>query len=47
LALNGSEWSVSLFGKFASEERVPVTHWIGGWAVSRSGLNVVAKRKIL
>jgi len=31
-ALNGGEWSTSLPGRFTPRERVPATHWIGGWA---------------
>jgi len=28
------------------EERVPVTHWIGGYVGHRAGLDTVAKRKV-
>jgi hypothetical protein len=28
------------------QERVPATHWIGGWVGSRAGLDAVLKRKI-
>jgi len=38
-ALEGREWSVSRPGHFT-----PGTHWIGGRAGSRSGVDAVAKR---
>jgi hypothetical protein len=31
-ALDGGEWSVSSPGRLNSRERVPGTHWRGGWA---------------
>jgi hypothetical protein len=31
----------------APGERVPGTHWIGGWVGPRAGLDAVEKRKIL
>jgi hypothetical protein len=34
-------------GGFTSGERVPSTHWIGGWLCPRAGLDDVEKRKIL
>jgi hypothetical protein len=37
-ALGGGEWSASRLGCFTPVERVPGTHWIGGW---------VERRKIL
>jgi len=30
-ALDGGEWSASRPDRFTPRERVPVTHWIGGW----------------
>jgi hypothetical protein len=30
-ALDGDEWSASRPGRFTPRERVPSTHWIGGW----------------
>jgi hypothetical protein len=45
-ALDGGEWSVSRRGRFTSRERVPGTHWRGGWMGPRAGLYVVEKRKI-
>jgi hypothetical protein len=29
--LYGGEWSASCHGRFIPRERVPFTHWIGGW----------------
>jgi hypothetical protein len=46
-ALDGGEWSVSLPGRFTPRERVPNTHWIGGWVCSRAILDAVVKGKIL
>jgi hypothetical protein len=40
-ALLGSEQSA------LPTERVPSTHWIGGWVDPRTGLDYVKKRKIL
>jgi len=31
VALEGGEWSASRPGRFTPRERVPSTHWIGGW----------------
>jgi hypothetical protein len=38
--LVGGEWSASRPGRFTS-----CTHWIGGWADPRAGLDDVNKRK--
>jgi hypothetical protein len=32
-ALDGGEWSASRLGRFTPRERVPGTHWKGGWQV--------------
>jgi hypothetical protein len=45
-ALDGGEWSASLPGLFTPRERVPGTHWIGGWVGPRAVLEAVVKRKI-
>jgi hypothetical protein len=45
-ALDGGEWSASLPGGFIPRERVPGTHWIGGWVGPRAVLDAVVKRKI-
>jgi hypothetical protein len=45
--LVGGEWSASRTGRFIPGERVPGTHWIGGWVDSRTGLDDVEKRKFL
>jgi hypothetical protein len=45
-ALDGDEWSASRPGCFTPRERVPVTHWIGGWVGPRAVLDAVVKRKI-
>jgi hypothetical protein len=44
-ALHGDKWSTSCSGGFTPGERVPGTHWIGGWVGPRIGRNAVAKRK--
>jgi hypothetical protein len=44
---DGSEWTASRPCRFTSGERVPDTHWIGGWVGPRSGLNAVERRKIV
>jgi hypothetical protein len=36
-ALVGGEWSASRPGNFTPGERVPGTHWIGGWVDPRAG----------
>jgi hypothetical protein len=38
LALDGGEWSASRPGRFTPRERVPGTHWIGGWVGPRAVL---------
>jgi hypothetical protein len=45
-ALDGCEWSASCPGRFTPVERVPGTHWIGGWVGPRAVLDAVVKRKI-
>jgi hypothetical protein len=45
-ALDGGEWSALRPGRFTSRERVPGTHWVGGWVGPRAGLDAVVKRKI-
>jgi hypothetical protein len=45
-ALDGGEWSASRACRFTSRERVPSTHWIGGWVGSRAVLDAVVKSKI-
>jgi hypothetical protein len=44
--LDGGEWSDSRLGRFTPTERVPGTHWIGGWVGPRAVLDAVVKRKI-
>jgi hypothetical protein len=44
--LDGDEWSASRTGRFTPRERVPGTHWIGGWVGPRAVLDAVLKRKI-
>jgi hypothetical protein len=46
-ALVGSEWSVSRPGRFTTGERVPGTHWIGGWVGPAAGMDEVEERKFL
>jgi hypothetical protein len=45
-ALDRGEWSASRPGRFTPRERVPGTHWIGGWVGCRDFLDAVVKRKI-
>jgi hypothetical protein len=45
-ALDGCERSALRPGRFTPRERVPGTHWIGGWVGPRAGLDAVSKRKI-
>jgi hypothetical protein len=45
-ALDGGDWSASSSDHFNPRERVPGTHWIGGWVGPRVVLDVVVKRKI-
>jgi hypothetical protein len=40
-ALDGGEWSASRSGHFTARERVPSTHWIGGWVGLRASLDAV------
>jgi hypothetical protein len=42
----GGEWSASCSCHFTPGERLPSTHFIGGWVGPRAGLDAV-KRKIL
>jgi 2-polyprenyl-6-methoxyphenol hydroxylase-like FAD-dependent oxidoreductase len=44
-ALFGGEWSASRPACFAPGERVPGTHWIGGWVGPRTGLDDMEKWK--
>jgi len=44
-ALDGGEWSVSLFCHFIPGEIASGTHWIGGWEIIGVSLDTVAKRK--
>jgi hypothetical protein len=41
-----SEWSLSPFGPFNTEEEVIDNHWIGGWMGPRTSLDALQKRKI-
>jgi hypothetical protein len=43
--LVGDEWSASRPGRFTPGGRVPGTHWIGGWADPRTGLDAAEKKK--
>jgi hypothetical protein len=45
-ALDEGEWSASRLGRFTSTEKVPGTHWIGGWVGARTGLDAAVKKKI-
>jgi hypothetical protein len=42
-ALGGGEWSPSRSSRFIYKERVPGTHWIGGWVGPRTGLDTAEK----
>jgi len=44
-ALDGGEWSASNPGRFTAGERVPGTHWIGGWTGPRAHMDAVVRRK--
>jgi hypothetical protein len=46
-ALAGGEWSASRPCRFTAGERVPGTHWIGGRADPRAGLDDFGEKKIL
>jgi hypothetical protein len=46
-ALAGGEWSASLPCRFSPGERASGTHWTGGWAGPRAGLEDVEKRTSL
>jgi hypothetical protein len=41
--LVGGEWSAARSDRFTPGERTPNTHWIRGWAGSRTGLDDVEK----
>jgi hypothetical protein len=45
-ALDGGEWSASRPDRFTLRERVPGTHWVGGWVGPRAVLDAVEKKKI-
>jgi hypothetical protein len=45
-AVDGGEWSVSCRDYLTPRERVPGTHWIGGWVGPRVGLDALEKGKI-
>jgi hypothetical protein len=44
-ALDVGDWSASRSNRFAPEEIVPDTNWIGGWVGPRAGLETAIKRK--
>jgi len=44
-ALDGDEWSASLYGRFTPRERVSDIDWIEGWVGSRAGLDTVVRKK--
>jgi hypothetical protein len=46
-ALVRGEWSASRLCRFIPRERVPGSHWIGGWVDPRARLDDVKKRKFL
>jgi hypothetical protein len=41
----GGKWLALLSGRFTLGEKVPGTHWIGGWVGPRIGLDDVQKGK--
>jgi hypothetical protein len=43
-ALDNGEWSASRPGRFTRKEIASGTHWIGGWAGPRSGLDTTGNR---
>jgi hypothetical protein len=45
--LDGLEQSASRPGRFIPRERVPFTHWIGGWVGPIVVTDAVVERKIL
>jgi hypothetical protein len=45
-ALERGEWSASRPGRLTPKERIPGTHWIGGWVGARAVMDAVVKRKI-
>jgi hypothetical protein len=45
-ALVGGEWSASGPGRFTPGETAPGTHWKGGWAGPRTGLDAAEKREM-
>jgi hypothetical protein len=45
-ALHWGELSASRSGRFTPTERDPGTYWIGGWVDSRTGPDVVLKKRI-
>jgi hypothetical protein len=45
-ALHAGKWSASRPGRFIRRERVPRTHWIGGWVGLRAGPDAMVKRKV-
>jgi hypothetical protein len=45
-ALDGGKWWASHAGCFIPGERSPGSHWRGGWAGPRAGLDAVVKNKI-
>jgi hypothetical protein len=47
LPLVGGEWSASRPGRFTLGERVPGTHWRGGWLGPRDGLDDMERRTFL
>jgi hypothetical protein len=44
-ALDGGEWSALCSCRFTPRERAPGTHWIGGWAGPRAGLDAAVREK--
>jgi hypothetical protein len=45
-ALDGGEWSASRFSRSTARERVPGTHWRGGWVGPRAVVDALVKRNI-
>jgi hypothetical protein len=43
--LDGGKWSASSPDCFTPGEKVPITHWIGGWVGPGTGLDDAEKRK--